>query len=81
MKEKYQIYERMLQLGHNGAAVDLLLDITERSATERNRSVNKQSGRRVSETVVHQDFGQDTQEPRQDTQEPSKTTLSTEHDI
>ena len=44
LKEKYHIYERMLQLGHNGAAVELLLDITERIATERNRSANRGRG-------------------------------------
>ena len=44
LKEKYQIYERMLQLGHNWAAVELLLDITERITTERNRSANRVGG-------------------------------------
>ena len=44
LMKKCQFYERMLQLGNHGTADKLLLEITERIATERNRSANRVGG-------------------------------------
>jgi len=44
LMKKYEFYERMLQLGNHETAAELLLEITERIATERNRSANRVGG-------------------------------------
>ena len=44
LMKKYEFYERMLQLGNHETAAELLLEITERIANERNRSANRVGG-------------------------------------
>jgi hypothetical protein len=44
LMKKHEFYERMPQLGNHETAAELLLEITERIAAERNRSANRVGG-------------------------------------